>query len=509
MFEEIIIKNHNDERIIKNIRKEGKSDIVKKKVKESKGITLIALVITIIVLLILVGISITTLVGTNGIITKSKESKVSTEIANDKEKIKSAYSTAIINKRGDKVEVEDLNKALADDNVKANATTSINPGEIKVKFTESQREYTITTDGKIQEENTEDESLTETLPSTADTKPFLPKDARVINKDLDKGLTIIDKNDNEWVWIEVPKNIYKNAKYNIENEQIKSTDYDKIEAVLHKYTEIYRGKTKYEDIWYAQDANETIITEKTPNLTDEQKALNNGCGLTYDEYISKKQKMLTSVYENGGFYIGKYEAGAKDIETNGSHKSLAVIKEGAYPYNCVTCSQAQSLSAGLSTDNDRVSSLMFGVQWDLVLKHIEVKRKKLEKENNLESIQKDLNENSTSWGNYLNSEFVVKEGKYSEDGGETFKPNIEYNKESKVFALFTTGATVRNSVLNIYDLAGNLYELTLEKSSDNKRPCAKRGGSCGNDGNSVPSSHRGGNPMSNSYYGVGFRPALY
>ena len=53
--------------------------IYKEKVKESKGITLIALVITIIVLLILAGVAIATLTGDNGIIQNAKVAKTSTE----------------------------------------------------------------------------------------------------------------------------------------------------------------------------------------------------------------------------------------------------------------------------------------------------------------------------------------------------------------------------------------------------------------------------------------------
>ena len=43
--------------------------------KKSTGITLIALVVTIVVLLILAGISINTILGDNGIISRSKEAK--------------------------------------------------------------------------------------------------------------------------------------------------------------------------------------------------------------------------------------------------------------------------------------------------------------------------------------------------------------------------------------------------------------------------------------------------
>ena len=57
----------------------------KDKNMRNKGITLIALVITIIVLLILAGVSIATLTGENGILTRANDSKKQTEIASVKE----------------------------------------------------------------------------------------------------------------------------------------------------------------------------------------------------------------------------------------------------------------------------------------------------------------------------------------------------------------------------------------------------------------------------------------
>ena len=61
--------------------------MIKKLRKNEKGITIIALVITIIVLLILAGISIATITGDNGIINKSDEAKIETEISQYKEKL--------------------------------------------------------------------------------------------------------------------------------------------------------------------------------------------------------------------------------------------------------------------------------------------------------------------------------------------------------------------------------------------------------------------------------------
>lgn len=53
---------------------------MKKKLENNGGITLIALVVTIVVLLILAGVSISMLAGENGIITQAQKSKEETEI---------------------------------------------------------------------------------------------------------------------------------------------------------------------------------------------------------------------------------------------------------------------------------------------------------------------------------------------------------------------------------------------------------------------------------------------
>ena len=65
--------------------------------KFNRGITLIALVVTIIVLLILAGISITILTGQNGIINRAQEAKEKAEAANDDEQRKLAQAEALMN----------------------------------------------------------------------------------------------------------------------------------------------------------------------------------------------------------------------------------------------------------------------------------------------------------------------------------------------------------------------------------------------------------------------------
>jgi len=68
----------------------------KEKREINKGITLIALIITIIVLLILAGISIATLTGDNGILSKAQEAKTKHEEEAKKEEERIQVLTHII-----------------------------------------------------------------------------------------------------------------------------------------------------------------------------------------------------------------------------------------------------------------------------------------------------------------------------------------------------------------------------------------------------------------------------
>lgn len=71
------------------------------KTKEIKGITLVALVITIVVLLILAGVSLNMVLGGNGIITKAKLAKQMSEVSSEKEAIQMDVMLAIMEKRLD------------------------------------------------------------------------------------------------------------------------------------------------------------------------------------------------------------------------------------------------------------------------------------------------------------------------------------------------------------------------------------------------------------------------
>ena len=120
----------------------------KQKLKESKGITLIALVITIIVLLILAGVTISTLTGDNGILKQADKAKTETTMGEEKEAIGLAYNGAKTEKLGGEITAEGLNTQFTKNGTKATASGG---GTIKVDF-ETGRSYTLKAiNGEIKE----------------------------------------------------------------------------------------------------------------------------------------------------------------------------------------------------------------------------------------------------------------------------------------------------------------------------------------------------------------------
>ena len=59
--------------------------MMKNKIKENRAITLIALVVTVIVLLVLASVSISMLAGQNGVLTRAADAKIKTDEAEKKE----------------------------------------------------------------------------------------------------------------------------------------------------------------------------------------------------------------------------------------------------------------------------------------------------------------------------------------------------------------------------------------------------------------------------------------
>jgi hypothetical protein len=175
---------------------------------------------------------------------------------------------------------------------------------------------------------------------------------------------------------------------------------------------------------------------------------------------------------------------------------------------------ARSIYPETNANYGVVSTLTYGVQWDRTLAWwLEVGAKD-GKGNVVTSVT-----NSTSYGNHSNH--VIASGDLNDGAkyavyrysnyyyvlGSYQSATTSSTKASGTYWALTTGALKVASVNNICDMAGNMREWTMEGGNAIYR--ISRGGYVGDDGSSVPVSHRCyGNPLS-AYYDDGFRPALY
>ena len=166
--------------------------------KNKKGITLVALVVTIVVLLILAGVSINLVLGNNGIIAKAKEAETKSAEASENDL------------KGMNGLVSEMEGALA-----GNGSTGSGSG------------------GKTEPE----------------TVPYLPSDDfhYDANTSVDTGLVIKDANGNEYVWVVVPRTtaVYKTT--GLGKTTFTDADYTSIEKDLKDYTSTYVTSSGYSD----------------------------------------------------------------------------------------------------------------------------------------------------------------------------------------------------------------------------------------------------------------------
>ena len=116
--------------------------------KNIRGITLIALVITIIVLLILAGVTIAALSGDNGILQRATEAKEKTEIGQEKEVVELATISAQMGEKYQSLNQVNLQKEI-DKQYGEGKTIVRDNGDntFTVSFIKSKREYDITSKG--------------------------------------------------------------------------------------------------------------------------------------------------------------------------------------------------------------------------------------------------------------------------------------------------------------------------------------------------------------------------
>ena len=418
------------------------------------------MVVTIVVLLILAGVTISLLLDENGIIKKSKEGRreYETSKTNEQEQMSAAndWIDEIVTGKGKKLTGED---------------------------------YT-----------------------TDYTKPYLPSsDFSVLEgTTLANGLVVKDKQGNEYVWVEVPTNIYDNEAYNKETtagdkKPASKEETEKIEYCLKKYARAYRADGYADE--YIEDSIPGWFAGKTA-------------------YDNAKKTMLASVYENGGFYVGRYEAGISEFRPSNKNEPTEVpsSKQNMIPYTNITRTEAKKLAEKVNSGG-YTSSLMFGIQWDLMLAFMQ----------NKGGVDvSTLTTDSTNIGNYRNNKWSITNDKaqYSTDG--TWN-NGSYTKETESRVVLTTGASSSFAKMNIYDVAGNVMEWTLEcklqevsskgvklaslintqispirmAKATASNHCVSGGGSYNGGGAVCPASGRGFSRVGSYVDDVGFRVTIY
>ena len=321
--------------------------------KKNKGITLVALVVTIVVLLILAGVSINLVLGNNGIIAKAKDAETKSAEASQNDL------------KGMNGLVSEMEGALAGNGSTGNGNTGSGNN-----FVTKNTEVTYP-DGKV----------------------WIPEGFRISTDSastVQGGVVIEDKDLNQFVWVPV--------------------------ATLADY----KRRT-----WYT----------------------GNGSFSDYSEALPEDERASVDAYK--GFYIGRYEAGDKEstgttkatFRTSSSDTSNSVtIKADQVPYSCVTRTQAVSLAEGFSTKQGykAKTKLVSSYAWDTTIAF-------------LQKVNSDYG-NSSEEGNYNDTAFS-----YTDITDES-KP--EKTKAENSPLLVATGQTT--PVCNIYDMGGNVFELTNE-----------------------------------------------
>ena len=423
-----------------NKRKEIKMDKQKEKTKifkHNSGITLIALVITIIVLLILAGVALATLTGNTSIIDNANNAverynQSANEDQNVLNQVKDLFAKYMGGEQSGETgddDDDDTPPAATEVTLTAGQSASVDASgyaTIKTKIV-ADAEHNIqiviptgfapailnTTTNATSSAPGEDGSIKNVMPAA--------QWSNITAAQINSGVVIKNAAGEEFVWVPIPN----------------SSDFART-----PWTWTYTPE------W---DDQEQTITQSLAEATDENKT---------DKYWedttqanTEYQNMITSVNANKGFYISRYEA-----SNDGS--SVAQSKRGISPW--VNVGQTTAITA--SSDNSISNThLMYGIEWDSVLKWIERTT--------------DLSvTDSRNWGNYYNSTGDAA----TNEGSLRTTTHNEYWKAN-----------------NIYDLAGNVWEWTQEKYSTGTLR-AYRGGVCSSSGDISPAASRYGDSETNA-----------
>ena len=449
------------------------------KLKNNKAITLVALIITIIVLLILAMVSIN-LVMNGGIINKSKSAVDKYSQEEVQEQIKLAYSEWQMGQyTGETQTASAFIQSKLNSIYGAGSVTSVEEsnGTFTVSFANGKvYSYNVATGVAAKVKTVAD--LPDATPgqanTTENTKYTSNNKTAVIPKgytldatetSIDNGL-VITKDGNEWVWIPVANvtDLY------IENTtEIPWTMYETSEdnAVVTRYaskSEILTGQTRTTPGATSDYREPDTLGDIPPYMgggkTDKLEANYTAAGFSSFNDMATKLKddyknMLDSVRKYGGFYVGRYE-----LSSAGTKKSQTVLTNTNWYNLYAACKGIDNTNTSIET------RMIWGCQWDQVCKFISTYKEGNETKN------RSLTD-STSYGNYKDS---------------TGNAAVVVEEVNKYGSKQVTGYSDYWKANNIYDIAGNCCEWTQEASNTSCRTA--RGGSSNSNAPNLPVTYR-------------------
>ena len=493
-----------------------------------KGITLIALVVTVVVLIILAGVSINAVLGDNGIIKKANQAASVTKEAEVKEAINRTILEFYLT--DDYETLEDFLNAKVSEG-KIDSVTKNADGTLTVK----KGEYSVTVENKTNssggsssggstggETQTPEITIGEAkVVANSDGTGSAITDAASVylgntlyitfSHSITGGTTTVDKtipyavtangtytfkvtgtvNGKSYTKnVSVTVNQFKTAKdYVAANVEVTYPD-GKVWIpegfrISTDSASTVQGGVVIEDkdlnqfVWvpvatladYKRMAySYNVATEETDTATNSIKInINSSISDYFTEALPEDEK--TSVEKYKGFYIGRYEAGdkenteAKTLRSSNDVTKTVTIKANQAPYNYVTRTQAVSLAEGFATKQGykAKTKLVSSYAWDTTIAF-------------LQKVNSDYG-NSSEEGNYNDTAFS-----YTDITGAS------QTKAGNSQVLVPTGQTT--PVCNIYDMGGNVFELTNESYSNTIGPYAIRGGHYYNNYANAPAGNR-------------------
>ena len=309
----------------------------------------------------------------------------------------------------------------------------------------------------------------------------------------DSNVADAQKNRNQYVWVPVP-DISKfygtdaNGKkwgkiYTFSSST--SSGYDEITGTQpYNWSESNGVMTISSKTNYREPDVVAKYSSTGYDMDSRLKTLGIGAKTTH-EFLNQLEKefnnMVASVEKYGGFYIGRYETGNINQDTPVIQKGNTNISSQTWYNMYKRCKNIKGANTNVET------GMIWGNQWDRTLMWLIETGSKTKEQ---------IADDSTSWGNYYNATF-----EYVNSSGSTATKNEGSSTR------IPTGSAEYTKANNIYDLAGNVRDWTMEANSTYSR--VFRGGNCYNDGDIGPAASRNYSYPTSSSYDYGCRSALY